>query len=111
MREDFFSDRKDLHTHIEKSIFKKLLVISYPYGLTIQEIMNEFCTQIANEKPNAIRIIEECAVKKAELQLGRKLKSNRASIQKVPLQETDVEVLYGMIEKQRAKKDENDDKT
>jgi hypothetical protein len=97
MRNDFFSDTKDIHVHLDKATYVKLRTLTYLYGASVQELVAEFCLQVCADKPNALKIVEDFATKKAEQQLGRKLLS-KVTIGEAPLLQTYVNALYSLIE-------------
>lgn len=109
MRTDLFCDSKDVHLHIRKEIYLKLRAITYMYGATIAEFVEEVCEQICNETPAAKQILSDVAMKKAEQQLGRKPTGHHAAKAKEQLTDFDASIIYDLLEKKNPNKRNNDE--
>jgi len=78
-----FETRKSLHVSITSEAFKALKIACYNNNLSLQEMMNYFCTMILNEDPTVLEMISQFAYDKRSKKLKNLSKHDEESIYNV----------------------------
>lgn len=66
---DIFRDRKLVHVKLDKDTHSVLRSELFKAGLTMQEILSEFCRQYINKAPHAVKLVEHYVVRKNRYRL------------------------------------------
>lgn len=61
---DIFRDRKLVHVKLDKDTHAVLRSELFRAGLTMQEILAEFCRQYINKAPHAVKLVEGYVIRK-----------------------------------------------
>lgn len=96
---DIFRDRKLVHVKLDKDTHAMLRSALFKAGLSMQEILSEFCRQYINESPLAVRLIENYVVRKNAYKL--KALEQEIKLAKKPqyeLMDADRNAIYDMID-------------
>jgi len=96
-RVDLFQDRKCIHIRLEKDVHTAFRQLMFEYGLSMQEIINEFARRASEKDPKAIKIIDQYAKFKIDEQL-KKLQSPVVKKANEKVSELDHDTLYDLIE-------------
>jgi hypothetical protein len=88
---DIFRDRKLVHVKLDKDTHSVLRSELFKAGLTMQEILSEFCRQYINKAPHAIKLVE-----------GYVIRKNRYKIQALEEQVRDRKEQYAMTDADKA---------
>lgn len=89
----FLVSHKDIHVKLTKDAHSKLRALLFQKELSMQDLFEEFTQLIVNENQNALRIVDNLVVKKAQNAIDK--------VTKQPVYtELDKETLYSMLENQ-----------
>ena len=96
---DIFRDRKLVHVKLDKDTHAMLRFALFKAGLTMQEILSEFCRQYINKSPHAIKLIENYVVRKNTYKLKALEKGiNAQSSTQYEMTTADRDAIYDMID-------------
>lgn len=109
---DIFREKKLVHVKLDKGTHGALRSALFKAGLTMQEILSEFCRQYIDESPHAIKLVESYVARKNRYKI-RALETGE-KVQRHPtyaISEADREAIYDILDENtplRKKADGND---
>lgn len=103
---DIFSRRKLVHVKLSKDLHIALKIELLKAGLTMQEILHEFCRQYATQKPNAVKVVEAYITRKTKRLVEKKENKfrkhkqgrNKASSSNKELTSVDTAAIYSLFD-------------
>jgi hypothetical protein len=95
-KNDPFSRRKDVHVTVDRDVYAKASMKIFSYGLSKQEVLEEFFRLIANEENRAMKLVESCYMNKVKQQVDA-LKGKRDLIN----EDLDTNAIYNLIQMER----------
>jgi hypothetical protein len=100
MRADVLQDRKGIHVKLDKETHAQLRTKCFQYGLSMQEVFEEFARQLATDEFRAVRIVENLVSRKVQAQLDGEPRRKRRRSQGVG--ELDQDTLYNLISEENS---------
>jgi len=107
VRSDVLADKKGVHIKLDKHVHYELRALAFKMNLSMQELFQEFATQLVNEEKHAVYLVDNLVmnkIKRSIENLGMKPKREEKSIN-----ELDHDSLYGLIEDSRREKTQDED--
>ena len=78
-----FETKKSLHFAIARDSFAAVKITCYEYNITLQELMNHFCSCVANKDEAVMNMIDKLAYDKRHKKLNTMSATDADSIYKV----------------------------
>lgn len=108
IRTDILHERKGIHIKLRKDVHLKLREKLFHHQLSMQWVFDEFAKLVINEDRNAMKIVEDLALRRARESLDKPIKKsdgyNRGNIN-----ELDHNTLYNMINSDDSGKRKSED--
>ncbi len=110
---DIFRDKKLVHVKLDKDTHSMLRAALFKAGLTMQEILAEFCRQYINKSPHALKLIENYVTRKNRYKIQALEEQVRELKHPYGMTEADKSAIYDLLDENsplgRPKEDEEDD--
>lgn len=101
---DSLADRKDIHLKLDKHVFMSMKASLFHYGLSMQEVFEEFARLFITENPDAVKMVKLLTLgkmNKAILDNGGVVKRRKRQPSKhgdyKQISELDHDTLYDLI--------------
>lgn len=95
MRGDLLKRKKGVHVSLTKETHHAIRVKLFEYGVSLQEVLDEFATRLAREEHYAMKLVEHVAERKLQESLMSLDERRKARDQSMG--EFDSETLYELI--------------
>lgn len=96
MRTDLLQSRKCLHVRFRKEVHAAFRTKLFEYGLSMQEVLEEFARLVASEDPKLLKAIDDYARRKVQEKIDMLKPKSRQTVS-----ELDKDTLYDLINEER----------
>ncbi len=95
---DIFRDRKLVHVKLDKDTHSVLRSELFKAGLTMQEILSEFCRQYINKAPHAVKLVEGYVIRKNRYKIQALEEQVKERKEQYAMTDADKAALYDLLD-------------